>query len=54
MHVVISAEQGGVVAQPSTVAKKIEIDVAGNFRVCVGSGFDRQVLRLVLDVLERR
>ena len=52
--VVITAEQDGVAAQPSTVAEKIEIDVAGKYRVCVGSGFDRQALRHVLDVLERR
>ena len=37
-----------------TVAEKIEIDVAGKYRVCVGSNFDRQALRRVLDVLERR
>jgi transposase-like protein len=52
--VVITAEQDGVAAQPSTVAEKIEIDVAGKYRVCVGAGFDRQTLRRVLDVLERR
>ena len=32
----------------------IEIDVAGKYRVRVGSGFDGQALRRVLDVLERR
>jgi len=52
--VVITAEQNGVAAPPSTVAEKIEIDVAGKYRVCVGSNFDRQALRRVLDVLERR
>jgi len=52
--VVITAEQDGVAAPPSTVAEKIEIDVAGKYRVCVGSNFDRQALRRVLDVLERR
>ena len=52
--VVITAEQDGVAAQPSSVAEKIEIDVAGKYRVCVGTGFDRQTLRRVLDVLERR
>jgi len=52
--VVITAEQDGVAAQPSTVAEKIEIDVAGKYRVSVGAGFDRQTLRRVLDVLERR
>ncbi len=53
MPVVITAEQDGVAA-PSTIAERIEIDVAGKYRVCVGSGFDRQALRRVLDVLERR
>lgn len=52
--VVITAEPDGVAAPPSTVAEKIEIDVAGKYRVCIGSGFDRQALRRVLDVLERR
>jgi hypothetical protein len=41
-------------APPSTVAEKIEIDVAGKYGICVGSVFDRQALRRVLDVLERR
>jgi transposase len=54
MPVVITAEQDGVVAPPSTVAEKIETDVAGKYRICVGSGFNRQALRRVLDVLERR
>ena len=52
--VMITAEQDGVAAQPSTVAEKIEIDVAGKYRVHVGSGFDGQALRRVLAVLERR
>ena len=43
-----------VTAESSTVVEKIEIDVAGKYRVRVGSGFDGQVLRRVLDVLERR
>lgn len=39
----------------STVAEKIEIDVAGKYRVRIGStGFDGQALRRVLDLLERR
>lgn len=50
--VMITAEQDA--ARPSTVAEKIEIDVAGKYRVHVGSGFDGQALRRVLDVLERR
>ena len=52
--VMITAEQDGVAAQPLTLAEKIEIDFAGKYRVRVGSGFDRQALRRVLDVLERR
>ena len=52
--VMITAEQDAVTAPPSTVAEKIEIDVAGKYRVHVGGGFDGQTLRRVLDVLERR
>ena len=52
--VMITAEQDAVAAQPSAVAERIEIDVAGKYRVHVGSGFDGQALRRVLDVLERR
>jgi hypothetical protein len=52
--VVTTAEQDCVAVQPSTVAEEIEIDVACKYRVCVGAGFDRQTLRRVLDVLERR
>jgi hypothetical protein len=51
---VITTEQGSAAARPSTVAEKIEINVAGKYRVRVGSGFDGQALRRVLDVLERR
>ena len=52
--VMITADQDGVTAQPSTVVEKIEINVAGKYRVRVGNGFDGQALRRVLDVLERR
>jgi transposase len=52
--VMITSEQDAVAAQPSMVAGKVEIDVAGKYRVRVGSGFDGQALRRVLDVLERR
>jgi transposase len=54
MPVVITAEPDGIAAVPRTVAETIAIDVAGKYRVCVGSGFDLQALRRVLDVLERR
>jgi transposase len=54
MPVVITAEPDGVAEAPSAVAEKIEIEVAGKYCVRIGSGFDRQALRRVLDVLERR
>jgi transposase len=41
-------------AEGYTVAEAIEIDLAGKYRVRVGSGVDAQALRRVLDVLERR
>ena len=50
--VVVKAEHTG--ARPSIVAEKIEVDVAGKYRVRVCGNFDEQVLRRVLDVLERR
>jgi len=49
----VTAEDA-VAAPPSNVAEKIEIDVAGKYHVHVGSSFDGQALRRVLDVLERR
>jgi transposase len=52
--VVITAERGTVVAPPSVVAEKIEIEVNGKYRVRVGGGFDGQALWRVLDVLARR
>ena len=52
--VMVTAEEDAVAAPPSTVAEKIEIDVAGKYLVRIGSGFDGQALRRVLDVLERR
>jgi hypothetical protein len=36
------------------VAETIEIDLAGKYRVRISGGVDPQVLRRVLDVLERR
>ena len=35
--VVVTAEQDAVATQQSSVAEKIEIDVASKYRVCVGS-----------------
>ena len=52
--VMVTAGQDAVATQPSTVAATIEIDLAGKYRVRVGSGVDAQALRRVLDVLERR
>ena len=52
--VMVTAEQDAVATQPSTVAETIEIDLAGKYRVRVGSGVDAAALRRVLDVLERR
>jgi len=50
----LSAEQHAITVQPSTVVEKIEINVAGKYRVRVGNGLDGQALRRGLDVLERR
>ena len=37
-----------------TTSETIEIDVAGDYRVRVGSGFDGRTLKRLLDVLRRR
>jgi transposase len=52
--VVVAPEQTAVGAPRSTIAEKIEIDIAGKYRVRVCGSFEEQVLRRVLDVLERR
>ena len=52
--VVVKAEHTRVAACASIVAEKVEIDVAGKYRVRVCGNFDERVLRRVLDVLERR
>ena len=44
----------GAQQQPSAVAETIEIEVSGRYRIRVGSSFDGQALRRVLDVLVRR
>src|ERR1700730_4363264 len=46
--VMVTAEPNAAAAQPSTVAEMIEIDLAGKYRVRVGSGVDAQALRRVL------
>jgi transposase len=47
------ADEGAAVPTPAA-SETIEIDVAGNYRVRVGSSFDPRALRRVLDVLKRR
>ena len=46
-------DEGATVPTPAA-SETIEIDVAGNYRVRVGSRFDPRALRRVLDVLKRR
>ena len=46
-------DEGAAVPTP-VASETIEIDVAGNYRVRVGSRFDPRALRRVLDVLKRR
>jgi transposase len=52
--VTITAEKDAAAAAPMAASEKIEIDVGGKYRVHIGGGFDKQALRRVLDVLERR
>ena len=52
--VTITSEPDSVPLPPPFVAEKIEIDVAGKYRVHVGNDFDGKALRRVLDALERR
>jgi transposase len=52
--VVVAPEQAAVAARSAIASEKIEIDVVGKYRICVGCCFEEQVLRRVLDVLERR
>jgi transposase len=52
--VTITAEPAAVAAPPMAVSEKIEIEVSGKYRVHIGGGFDKQALRRVLDILERR
>jgi transposase len=50
--VTVAPEPGDVA--PPLAAGRIEIEVSGGYHVRVGSGVDGGLLRLVLDVLERR
>lgn len=52
--VTVTAAQGDDVSPPSRAADTIEIELAGKYRVRVGSGVDGKALRRVLDLLERR
>jgi transposase len=47
-------DEGAAAPTPPAASETIEIDVAGNYRVRVGSSFDPRALRRVLDVLKRR
>ena len=47
-------EDEGAAAPTPAASETIEIEVAGNYRVRVGSSFDPRALRRVLDVLRRR
>ena len=40
--------------KPAPASERIEIELAGGYRVRVGHGVKASALRLVLDVLERR
>ena len=53
LPVMVTAEPDAV-ATPPSVVETIEIDLAGKYRVRVGSGVDAQALRRVFDVLEGR
>lgn len=52
--VVVTPERTAVGAGSATAFEPIEIVVAGKYRIRVGGSFEEQVLRRVLDVLERR
>ena len=52
--VTVTAAQGDDASPASRAADTIEIELAGRYRVRVGSGVDGQALRRVLDLLERR
>jgi transposase len=54
LPVMVAAEDDGVAGQAAIGGEKIEIDVAGRYRVRIGGSFDGQALRRVLNVLERR
>jgi transposase len=47
-------ENVGAASATPVASETIEIDVSGDFRVRVGSGFDGRALKRVLDVLRKR
>jgi transposase len=53
LPVVVAGEERGDVAPAPSAVDTIEIELAGRYRVRVGSGVDGTALRRVLDVLER-
>ena len=52
--VIVTAEEHSDAAPAPSAMDTIEIEVAGKYRIRVGSGVDGKALRRVLDVLERR
>ena len=52
--VTVTAAPGDAASPAPRAADTIEIELAGGYRVRVGSGVDGKALRRVLDVLERR
>jgi transposase-like protein len=54
LPVIVAGEERGDVAPAPRALDTIEIELAGRYRVRVGSGVDGTALRRVLDVLERR
>lgn len=50
----VTAAEGDAASPAPRAADTIEIELAGRYRVRVGSGVDGKALRRVLDVLERR
>lgn len=52
--VMVAAEPLGDLGPAPDAMSRIEIDLAGGYRIRVGSGFASDALRQLLDVLERR
>jgi transposase len=52
--VVVAPEQTTAAMRSAIASEKIEIDVAGKYRIRVSGHFEEQALRRVLDVLEQR